>query len=178
MTFASDYVEVVNRAEPRASVFLTCEHASNRMPPPFRWPDEDAWLADTHWAFDLGAADLSRELARALGVSAVLSRFSRLLVDPNRTQEAADLFRTVADGKPVVLNRGLDDGERARRLALANAYHSTIDALLASDPAKVVLSVHSFTPLYEGVRRTVEVGVLFDREEVLAERVRAALERA
>jgi predicted N-formylglutamate amidohydrolase len=145
------------------------------MPPPFQWPDEDAWLADTHWAYDLGAAELTRELAAALSTTAVLSRFSRLLIDPNRTEEATDLFRIVAEGKPVLLNRGMDDAERERRVALGNAYHSTIDALLGPDTAKLVLSVHSFTPLYEGVKRTVEMGVLFDREEVLAERVRAAL---
>jgi predicted N-formylglutamate amidohydrolase len=58
---------------------------------------------------------------------------------------------------------------------MARAYHAAIDEALQSDAAPVVLSIHTFTPLYEGAPRSVEVGVLFDQEELLAEKVRAAL---
>jgi predicted N-formylglutamate amidohydrolase len=34
---------------------LTCEHASQLMPAPWRWPDEDRRLLNTHWALDLGS---------------------------------------------------------------------------------------------------------------------------
>jgi len=84
VTPLSDYVELVEKRSARCPIILTCEHASERMPEPFRFPEEDAWLVGTHWAYDLGAADLTRELADAIGAAAVLSRFSRLLIDPNR----------------------------------------------------------------------------------------------
>jgi predicted N-formylglutamate amidohydrolase len=173
----TDCVEIIRRSAhaPDAAAFLTCEHASQDLPPPFRWPDEDAWLRGTHWAYDLGAAALTRELAAELGAGAVLSRFSRLLIDPNRSEDAPDLFRATAEGRAVFLNRDIGDGERSQRLAMARAYHAAIDEALQSDAAPVVLSIHTFTPLYEGAPRSVEVGVLFDQEELLAEKVRAAL---
>ena len=53
-------------------MLITCEHASNHVPGPFDWPEEDDWLRETHWAFDLGAAKLSRAIAEHLGAVAVL----------------------------------------------------------------------------------------------------------
>jgi predicted N-formylglutamate amidohydrolase len=173
-THTTEYVEIMN-GPGRCPVFLTCEHASERLPSPFEWPADDSWLAGTHWAYDLGAAELTRELAAAFRATAVLSRFSRLLVDPNRDEDAADLFRSVAEGRAVYLNRSIDAAERALRLTMAREYHRTIDDALARDPAPVVLSIHSFTPLYEGQRRAVEIGVLFDDEEELAESVRRGI---
>jgi len=170
----SDYVEIVQKRSARCPVILTCEHASERMPEPFRFPEDDAWLVGTHWAYDLGAAELTRELAHALGAGAVLSRFSRLLIDPNRSPAAPDLFRKVAEGRPVALNRHIAEGERDQRFSMSNAYHAAIDHALTEDAASLVLSIHSFTPVYEGTARTVELGVLFDEEERLAESLQKA----
>lgn len=172
-----DAVEILTGADASAPVLITCEHASERMPEPWRWLEEDRWLVGTHWAFDLGAADLSRELASALGATAVLSRFSRLLADPNRDERAQDLCLARAEGRPVALNRELDASERERRLArLWRPYHAAIDRELTRGRAAVVLAIHSFTPVWAGVSREVEVGILFDDDEELAERARAALE--
>lgn len=178
MTPASDYVELIAKRSAECPVILTCEHASERMPEPFRFPEEDAWLAGTHWAYDLGAAELTRDLAHALGAGAVLSRFSRLLIDPNRSPTAPDLFRKTAEGRAVALNRHVGDDERELRFAMSNAYHAAIDRALDEDRARLILSIHSFTPVYEGTPRAVELGVLFDEETALAESVQAAFVEA
>jgi predicted N-formylglutamate amidohydrolase len=173
----SEYVEVARfgtgAAAPAAVV--TCEHASERLPPPWRWPEEDRRLAGTHWAFDPGARELALELAEALGTVAVCSRFSRLLIDPNRTEDSPELFRQLAEGLPVGLNRELDARERVRRLEAWRAYHDAIDRELRGVAAPVLLSMHSFTPIYEGARRAVEIGVLFDDETELALGLQRAL---
>ncbi|HEX4341654.1 MAG TPA: N-formylglutamate amidohydrolase [Polyangiaceae bacterium] len=170
----SDHVEVIEKTRAACPVILTCEHASQRMPPPFEWADQDAWLVGTHWAYDLGAAELTRELAAELGAGAVLSRFSRLLIDPNRSESAPDLFRKLAEGRPVALNQDVGEEERARRFAMSHAYHAAIDRALVNDPAALILSIHSFTPVYEGTPRAVELGVLFDDETELATALHAA----
>lgn len=174
VTPASEYVETIEKRAAACPVILTCEHASERLPEPFRFPEQDAWLVGTHWAYDLGAADLTRELAAALGAGAVLSRFSRLLIDPNRSPTAPDLFRKIAEGRPVALNADIGDEERDLRFAMSNAYHAAVDRAVERDSAKLILSIHSFTPVYEGTRRAVELGVLFDDEEELAESLRGA----
>ena len=157
-------------------LLLTAEHASERMPSPWEWPEADRWLVGTHWAYDIGAAELTRELARRLGATAVLARFTRLLADPNRPEGDPTLFREVAEGHPVALNRGLSPEERARRLErLWRPYHAAVDAAVRASNAPLVLAIHTFTPLYEGEARQLEVGVLFDREEDLAKELHDAL---
>jgi predicted N-formylglutamate amidohydrolase len=171
-----DVVEVIE-GDDHAGVLLTCEHASNRLPPPWTWPDDDLRLVDTHWAVDLGIADVTRALAHAIGAPAVLARFSRLLCDANRPLDAETLFRPIADGRPVRLNQDLTDEERHRRITRFHGpYHEVADAMLRRYPRAVVLSMHSFTPIYEdGPPRPMELGVLFDREERISHAMAEAL---
>jgi len=164
---------------PDAPVFLTCEHASERLPDGWTWRPRDARLAGTHWAFDLGARDLVLELAAAMEAPAVLSRFSRLLVDPNRPEDSETLFRAEAEGAPVELNRDLSAEERARRIERCyRPYHDAIDRRLAAHAAPVLFSIHTFTPVYEGAVRPMEVGVLFDTQDELAECAADAIREA
>lgn len=173
-----DVVEVMEGADD-AGVLLTCEHASNRLPDPWVWPEEDRWLVDTHWAVDLGIADVTRDLARAIGAPAVLARFSRLLCDANRPLDAETLFRPIAEGHPVRLNAALTEEEKHRRIErFHRPYHEVADTMLARYPRAVVLSMHSFTPVYEGgPPRAMEIGVLFDREERISTLMAEAFRR-
>jgi len=164
------YAEAYERIEGAfgAPVLLTCEHASERLPDEWRWPAADVRLRGSHWAYDPGARDIVHELAAALDCAAVLSRFTRLLADPNRETDHADLFRTRADGEDIALNAEISQADAARRRAhYYDAYHAAVDAAVAEHEAPVLLSVHTFAPVYEGQRRDVEVGVLFNRDEVL-----------
>jgi predicted N-formylglutamate amidohydrolase len=77
---SSDAVEAIDGDFDSRLVF-TCEHASAELPEPWTWPEEDRWLVDTHWASDLGAAAFTRRVAGLMNAPAVLSRFSRLLID-------------------------------------------------------------------------------------------------
>ncbi len=158
-----------------APLALSCEHASAQLPAPWAFGEQDRWLEGTHWAYDLGAAELTRALAARLGAPAVLSRFSRLLVDPNRPEDAPTLIRSDAEGKPIALNAAVSARERRARLGYWRAYHRAFDQMLRGCRAPVVLAIHSFTPCYEGARREVDVGVLFDREEALARSLCEAL---
>ena len=157
------------RGRGRSPVVLTCDHASDRLPDPWQWSEADHWLAGSHWAFDLGAASLTADLAEALGAAAVLSAFTRLLCDANRSEDDADLFRSTAEGRPVGLNADLTATERERRLsAWHRPYHDAIDAACREHPGEAVLAVHTFTPMYIDQPREVEIGVLFDEEEDVA----------
>jgi predicted N-formylglutamate amidohydrolase len=159
-----------------APVIITCEHASNRMPSPWAWPEEDRWITDMHWAWDIGARDLTLALAEAMRAPAVLPRFSRLLVDPNRALHSDTLFRDVADGRTVHLNRQVAEEDAERRISgYYNQYHGAIEEQGASRPPGFLLSIHSYTPVYEGTLREVEIGVLHCGDQALAERWREVL---
>lgn len=155
------------------SWFLTCDHASARLPAPWRWPAADLGLVGQHWSYDLGAAALAQTLSQALRAPLVQSRFSRLLVDPNRNPDQGSFIVPSVDSQILHLNRDLSPQERnLRRTQYYEAYHQGIDSALTWHRQRcaspILLSVHTFTPCYRGEVRTLAGGVLFDAHEELA----------
>ena len=117
-------------------------------------------------------------MAAALRANAVLAEFSRLLIDPNRAEGNADLFRPVADGELVMLNQGLSPSECELRMhRFHRPFHRAVDQGLLDARAPLLMSIHSFTPVYEGSVRNVELGVLYDEQEEQAFALGAALAR-
>lgn len=161
---------------------FTCEHATNLVPPPLVASADDQPVLAEHWGWDIGARDVTHTLVDQLGGQAVLSRFSRLVIDPNRgPREPSTIVREI-DGYAISFNRQLDEAEHGRRIReLYEPYHHAIDAAVASrlalGPPFTLLAIHSFTPLYLGRPRPMEIGVLFDefddRAAALAERLTA-----
>lgn len=166
-----DSVEVIDGDFDGRLVF-TCEHASAELPEPWTWPEQDRWLVDTHWASDIGAADFTRRIAGLMNAPAVLSRFSRLLIDPNRPLESDTLFRENAEGRMVHLNEGLLEAERRRRIErFYHPYHAAVSSTVERSACDTVFSIHTFTDDYEGEKRSLELGVLFDHDEEPAYRL-------
>ena len=158
---------------------VTCDHATNRVPRSVNGGDLGLPAAEMarHIAFDVGAAGVARALARRLGGTAVLSDFSRLVIDPNRGEDDPTLLMRLYDGTIIPANRRADAAERERRLALFHRpYHAALTRVLAARPAPVVVSIHSFTPQLRGrAPRPWPVGVLFAEDRRLAAPVIARL---
>ena len=151
---------------------FTCEHASNALHDPWQWPEADRWLVDTHWASDIGAGAFTRRVAALMNAPAVLSKFSRLLIDPNRPLDSDTLFRQNADGHQVHLNEGLLETDRQQRIdRFYRPYHAAVSQMVRRSRGDTVFSIHSFTDNYEGDARTLEIGVLFDDDEEPAYRL-------
>ena len=126
-----------------------------------------------HIAYDIGAASVTRQLAAALGAPAILSRYSRLLVDLNRGADDPTLIMRISDGAVVPGNRHLDDAERQHRLErFYLPYHRAlariVERSLASGVPPVLLSIHTFTESWKGVPRPWHAGVLWDRDKRFA----------
>ncbi|KMW60594.1 hypothetical protein AIOL_000758 [Candidatus Rhodobacter oscarellae] len=142
----------VEGAERKGPWLLTCDHASNAVPGFVSGGDLGLAAADMnrHIAYDVGAAGVTRHLARLLDAPCVLSRFSRLVIDPNRGEDDPTLIMQLYDGTLIPGNRVLEAKERARRLdRLYRPYHSAVDQLLAGRDATYV-AIHSFTPQLNG----------------------------
>ena len=158
---------------------VTCDHASNRIPCGVAGGDLGLPPADMgrHIAYDVGAAGVARHLARLLDAPAVLSNFSRLVIDPNRGEDDPTLLMRVYDGTVIPANRDADGAERARRLAAYHRpYHDALTALLAGRADPVICAIHSFTPRLRGrAPRPWQVGVLFAEDRRLADPLIARL---
>lgn len=154
-------------------LLLVCDHASNAVPPwvaPLGLPPEDM---ARHIAWDVGARGLTMGLAEALGAEAVLSTFSRLVIDPNRGEHDPTLVMKLYDGSIVHGNRHVDATETRRRIErLHRPYHQAIDkaldAMIARGEAPALVSLHSFTPQLRGrPPRPWHVGLLWDQDDRL-----------
>jgi predicted N-formylglutamate amidohydrolase len=110
---------------------------------------------------------------------AVLSCFSRLLIDPNRPLDSETLFRENAEGRTVHLNETLLEAEREHRIdRFYLPYHAAVSAMVGRSRGDTVFSIHTFTDNYEGDARALELGVLFDHDEEPARRLVRHLEEA
>lgn len=173
-------VRVIGDPDAAPGPFLfTCEHASNRLIGVEPEPGDRA-LLDDHWGHDIGAGPLTEALAHRLDSLAVLSDFTRLLVDPNRGLDSPTLVVDRCGDVPVGFNRGLDRATIRRRIETLYApYHGTVDRVLRARTQRGLthlVSIHSFTPEYLGERRPMEVGVLFDDYALEANALAVALE--
>ncbi|MBI1417428.1 MAG: N-formylglutamate amidohydrolase [Limimaricola sp.] len=144
---------------------VACDHAANTVPD---WvsggnlglpPAEMA----RHIAYDPGAAGVTRALARHLDSPAILTRFSRLVIDPNRGEDDPTLLMRLYDGTIIPANRHAGRAELEERLErLYRPYHAAYDVLAARRPDTVVCAVHSFTPQLRGrPPRPWQIGILY-----------------
>jgi len=174
--------EPVERIEGQrqALALVVCDHARNAFPPGYDELGLPPEALERHIAYDIGAAWVARRLAERLGAPALLSTFSRLLIDPNRGADDPTLVMRYSDGAIVPGNAHADaeEIERRRRLYWApyrDAIHAEVEARLAAGLPPALISIHSFTPVWRSVPRPWKVAVLWDADPRLAEPLIAAL---
>jgi predicted N-formylglutamate amidohydrolase len=163
-----------------AGLILLCDHASSHVPVEYASLGLPPSEFERHIAYDIGAAALTRTLATRFGVPAVLSHFSRLLIDPNRGLDDPTLIMRLSDGAVVPGNARIDRDERERRIArfyqpYDDAVNRMIEAGMASGRLPMILSIHSFTPLWKGRPRPWHAGILWDADPRLARPLIAGL---
>ncbi len=154
-------------ADPR--FLIVCDHASNASPPGYGTLGLPAEEFERHIAYDIGVDGLVRALAKRLDCPAILSCFSRLIIDPNRGEDDPTLIMKLSDGAIIPGNRQVDDTETEKRLNLCHRpYHDAIDSAIKRSEAEIgrgpiVISIHSFTPQLQGRSpRPWHLGVLYD----------------
>jgi predicted N-formylglutamate amidohydrolase len=165
-----------------AGVLVIADHASNAMPAEYANLGMTPAELARHIAYDIGVAPLVRALAARLSCPAVLSRFSRLLIDPNRGDDDPTLVMRLSDGAVIPGNARIDDAEVCRRqerftLPYHRAVAGAVDRMVESGIIPAIVSVHSYTPVMNGHRRPWHVGVLWDADPRLPLPLLEALRR-
>lgn len=166
---------------PASGVLVVADHASCALPSAYGGLGLPPGEIERHIGYDIGVADVVRALNRLAGLPVVMAGFSRLLIDPNRGEDDPTLVMRLSDGAIVPGNAAVGAEERQRRIeGFHRPYHQAIEAALAdmasTGVVPVLLSVHSFTPVWKGRRRPWEIGVLWDRDPRLAAPLIAALD--
>ncbi len=150
-------------------LILVCDHARNSLPQEYGQLGLEAGQFERHIAYDIGARSLTMGLAKSLGVPAVMSTFSRLLIDPNRGEDDPTVIMGLSDGAIVPGNYPMTQTERQRRLDLYyRPYHRAIDAAInqaaGTGVIPAIFSIHSFTQMWRGVYRIWDVALLWDSD--------------
>jgi predicted N-formylglutamate amidohydrolase len=166
--------------DPACGFVLTCDHAENRLPARYGTLGLGAEALERHIAWDPGARAVTVALARRLGAPAVLSRFSRLLIDPNRGRDDPTLVMRLSDRAVIPGNLAVDEAERTERIAryyapYDDAIRRTVDVALATGTVPAIVAIHSFTPVWRGRGRPWQVGILWDADPRLAQPLIEAL---
>ena len=166
-----------------AGMVILCDHASNAVPESVNGGCLGLSASEMarHIAYDLGARGVALALAEALDAPAVLSRFSRLVIDPNRGEDDPTLVMQLYDGTIVPANRGIGPQEVRRRLVTWHRpYHAAIDAqietMIAGGRSPALVAIHSYTPRLVGrPPRPWQIGVLWHHDGRLARPLLARL---
>ncbi|XOV93690.1 MAG: N-formylglutamate amidohydrolase [Bacteroidota bacterium] len=143
----------------RLQLVISCEHASNHIPKGyqhlFKGAEEEL---NSHIGWDPGAIEVSRSVAEAFDVKPFIYPYTRLLIEPNRSLDNAQLFSRYS--------QSLDEKEKSRLIENyyqphRNAVETEIRQMIEKGPV-LHLGIHTFTPIWNGEKRQVDIGVLFD----------------
>ena len=151
-------------------IVLVCEHASNYVADCYGNLGLDQQFLNSHIAWDIGALNFSKQVAELLDAKLVFSTVSRLLYDCNRSPDAQDAIPVSSENISIPGNLGLTDIEKQQRFKLfyapfKRALCETLDSL---GEDAIVVTLHSFTPTYNGVDRDLDIGIIHDKDERLA----------
>src|SRR4051794_40011097 len=152
---------------------LTADHAGRAVPRRLGDLGVPASEWQRHIAWDIGIAAVTERLSHALDATAVLQNYSRLVIDCNRRPDWDSAIPTISEHTEIPGNHGLSQAEReARRREIFDPYHQQITALLdrrmGAGRRTILVAMHSFTPVFKGETRNVEIGVLYNRDFRLA----------
>ncbi|MCC5968755.1 MAG: N-formylglutamate amidohydrolase [Pararhodobacter sp.] len=172
--------EIVN-PDGQGRVVLICEHGGRLLPQSLGDLGLSAEEFDRHIAWDIGAAGVARAMSDMLDAPLLLQRYSRLVIDCNRSLSAPDLIPEVADGTPVPGNSALSAAQRQARFdSILAPYHDAVKRVLDARPDPqntIILMIHSFTPRLQslGDTRPMQLGFLFNRDPRLGRAMVAAV---
>jgi predicted N-formylglutamate amidohydrolase len=159
---------------------LVCDHAGRHIPRALGDLGVGAADLTRHIAWDIGIEGVARRLSDRLDAHLVMQIYSRLVIDCNRPPGSAESIVAESDGTTVKGNENISTSDATARVREFFApYHGTIvrhlDARKAAQRPAILISLHSFTPVYDGLVRPWQAGVLYNRYRALADALRAEL---
>lgn len=155
-----------------SKIIISCEHAGNYIPKPYSHLFEGKGeILASHRGWDIGSMEVGKYVARHLEAPFFFQKVSRLLVEANRSLDNSELFSEFTVQLPQKQKQELID---SYHLAYRQSVIAEIDKALTSFDRVIHISMHSFTPVLNGVERSVDIGVLVD--ESIDEEVKYANE--
>jgi predicted N-formylglutamate amidohydrolase len=156
----------------RSPFLLTCDHYGRLIPQVLGDLGVSESELARHIAWDIGIAGVAEVLSKHLDAHLVAQRYSRLVIDCNRPPHVASSISVISEATTIPGNEGISrEAAALRRTEVFEPYHRRIDTVidqrLAAGRPTVLVSLHSFTPVYAGIARPWHVGTLYHRDTKL-----------
>tara|TARA_B100000902_G_scaffold386947_1_gene430271 strand:+ start:3832 stop:4536 length:705 start_codon:yes stop_codon:yes gene_type:complete len=150
-------------------ILIIADHASNYLPKENNKLGLTNAFLNQHIAFDIGVKELSLDLSHQLKCNVIQGKYSRLLIDLNRDLDDPTVIPEIVDRKIIPGNIGLSKKELKLRVKkIYNKYHYEIDRTIKNEKVRVILSLHSFNPIFKNKKRLLEFGVLSNEDKTLS----------
>lgn len=155
-------------------ILLVCEHASNFIPAEYNKLGLTESEIESHIAWDPGALKVAEHLVELLDAPLIAQKISRLVYDCNRPPNSADAMRSTSEIYNIPGNADLSDTQKQARVEsvyapFRTAIRQVIDQRIKDGSDPVIVTIHSFTPTYNGIARNVEIGILHDSDSRVAD---------
>ena len=156
----------------RSPFLFTSDHYGQLIPRQLGDLGLPASEFERHIAVDVGIAGVAGRLSDHLDAHLIAQRYSRLVIDCNRPPHVASSIPLISEATTIPGNEGLSRAAAAvRRRQIFDPYHraigAVIDRRLRDGTATVLVSLHSFTPVYAGIKRPWHIGALYHRDTTL-----------
>lgn len=173
---------LIENAEGMGAFLIVCDHASNRIPASLGTLGLSETALQSHAAWDPGAYGIGIKLSHLLDAPLIHAGYSRLVYDVNRPPDSSQAIRESSEIYDIPGNHGLTETARQVRVeAIYYPFHAkiaeTIDERDARSQRTVLIALHSFTPVYHGQKRDVQLGILHDNDSRFAEAILACAPR-
>ena len=153
-----------------ANLLLIADHASNFIPKKYNNLGVSKKEILTHKAYDPGVRDLAINLSNKLNSYLILGNYSRLLIDCNRDLNDPTLISVISDRKLILGNKNITKQERINRINnMYKPYHKKIKKNILEKKINVIISLHSFNPIFKGKKRKLKYGILSNQDRRLSD---------
>ncbi len=159
-------------------ILFIADHASNCIPNSLEHLGLNKKLFNTHIAYDLGIKELCINLSKLLKSKYITGSHSRLIIDLNRDVSDPTLIPEIVDGKIIVKNINLSENEKRKRISeIYNKYHDNIRSTIKRDRITILISLHSFNPIFKKEKRNIHFGILSNQDRRLSNYIITEMKR-
>ena len=153
-----------------ARLLIVADHASNYIPKKYNNLGLKKKDVVTHKAYDPGVKELAINLSNKLNSQLVLGQYSRLLIDCNRDEDDPTLISAISDRKLILGNIKITKQEKNYRInKMYRPYHEKIKKKIIENKINMIISLHSFNPIFKGKKRFLKYGILSNQDRRLSD---------
>lgn len=163
----------VNNAKKINKYIIICDHASFNIPKKYNNLGLSISDLKKHIGWDIGALKVAKKISKKLNNTLIHSGYSRLLIDCNRSLKAKGTFLKKSENIIIPGNKNiLLKEKKIRSIKYYFPYHKEIEKFINQSLKKkvipIVISIHSFTPIFFGKKRKWHIGILQGKDTRLS----------